>query len=102
MREVWEHYVSQYGKLVSKQGAARLVPTKKRISKVRARKKEGYSDDELKRAIDTVLSSEYHREHGFVDLELICRDQGHVEQYLLRSRNGKKPKNYWDRELPIL
>ena len=102
-RPVWEYYVQQYGKLVSDKGADRLVPTKKRISKVRARMGEGYSEDELKRAIDGVLNSEFHRENGFTDLELICRDQGKVEQYLARVKNGSNSKkDYWERELPIL
>lgn len=85
---VWHYYVEQYGKKISQRGASRLLPTKKRISKIRARKKEGYTDDELKRAIDGVLDSDFHRERHFLDIELICRDQGHVEQYIAWGQNG--------------
>ena len=57
------------------------VPTKRRLARIRARLKEGYTPAELRRAIDGVLCSEFHLRGGYTDIELICRDQAHVEQY---------------------
>lgn len=60
----------------------RQVATPRRMSRIRARLKEGYAVAQLKRAIDGVLASEYHLKGGYTDIELICRDQAHVERYM--------------------
>ena len=61
------------------------VPTARRLSKIKARLAEGYTVDQLKAAIDGVLASDYHLKGGYTDIELICRDQSHVERYMLRA-----------------
>lgn len=66
----------------------RMKPTPKRGSKVRARLGEGYSVEDLKQAARGCLSNPYNVEGGYLDIELICRDQAHVEQYMAWARNG--------------
>lgn len=61
------------------------VPTKRRLAKIRARLEEGYTPAELRSAIDGVLASEFHLAGGHTDIELICRDQAHVERYIRRA-----------------
>jgi len=68
------------------------LPTKRRVSKIKARLAEGYTVDDLKRAIDGVLSSDYHLKGGYTDIELICRDQAHVERYIAMSRKVGPPE----------
>ena len=62
------------------------VPTKRRLAKIRARLAEGYKPDDLRRAIDGVLASSFHLNGGYTDIELICRDQAHVDQYRAMKR----------------
>lgn len=66
------------------------VATAKRLAKIRARLREGYTPDDLRRAIDGVLASDFHIQNGYTDIELICRDQAHVDRYALLA--PKKPK----------
>lgn len=58
------------------------IPTARRLSKIKARLAEGYTVEDLKRAVEGVLASEYHLKGGYTDIELICRDQAHVERYI--------------------
>ena len=66
------------------------VATKRRLAKIRARLVEGYTAAELRSAIDGVLASEFHITGGHTDIELICRDQAHVDRYALLA--PKKPR----------
>jgi hypothetical protein len=66
-------------------GIERRVPMKatdKRLGKIRARMGEGYGEDDLKRAVDGCMGSDFNVKGGHVDIELICRDQSHVERYM--------------------
>ncbi len=56
--------------------------TDERLSKVKARLDEGRTPEELRRAVDGCLGNEYNVQRGYYDLELICRDDRHVSQYL--------------------
>lgn len=67
--------------------AARM--TDKRAGKVRARLKEGYTVEDLKQAVDGLLGNDWHVQRGFTDLELICRDQAHVEQYMIWGKGDE-------------
>lgn len=53
-----------------------------RQTKISARLKEGYSVDEIKQAIKNVSCSQYHIDAGYTDIELICRDQSHLDKYI--------------------
>jgi len=68
--------------------ASKLYPTRKpkfdrnRKGKVRARLAEGWSVEDLKRAVDGCASSKWHVDGGHKDIELICRDTPHVERFI--------------------
>lgn len=53
-----------------------------RETKIKARLNEGYSVDEIKQAIVNISSSQYHIDAGHTDIELICRDQSHLDKYI--------------------
>lgn len=61
-------------------------PTCKRLSLVRARLEEGHTVRDLKEAVDGCLGNKKNREGGFIDLELICRSDAKVVQYMSWSR----------------
>ena len=62
--------------------------TPKRRARIKARLKDS-TPDEIRRAITFVAGSEWHRERGHTDLELICRSRDKIEGYLARA--GVKP-----------
>ena len=73
-------------------------PTCKRLSKVQARLKDEYSVADLKQAVDGCLSNPFNVEGGFYDLELICRDDQHVTQYMHWARkDGGRQSGGYDR-----
>lgn len=77
--------VFNHWKLAMKHPNAKFTPERRR--RVEARLREGYTVDELKAAIDGCLLSTFHQGGNtdgkvFDDLELICRDGKHVEQFL--------------------
>lgn len=53
-----------------------------RETAIKGRLKEGYSVDEIKKAILNVSSSDYHISKGYTDIELICRNQVNLDKYL--------------------
>lgn len=68
----------------------------KRSRAIAARLKEGHSVDKLKQAIDGCKSSPWHqgknnRQTVYDDIELICRDSKHVEEFITRV-SGKSAK----------
>lgn len=59
----------------------------KRRKAIASRLKEGYSTDDLKRAIDGCMASPWHqgqngRKRKYDDIELICRDASKVDQFI--------------------
>ena len=75
-------------------------PTKKRTSKVAERLAEGFSVEDLKRAVRGCMSHEFNAAGGHVDLELICRDEAHTTRYMqLAKTNGRVTK---DLEVAVL
>ncbi len=82
VKEVFDYWV----KVMGKGPTAKL--TAERSSKVKARLRvDGYSVEQLKRAIDGCKVSAFHqgendKERRFEDLELICRDGKHVENFI--------------------
>lgn len=74
-------------------GHAHAQFTDKRRSRVMARLKQGYSVEQLQSAIRGNLASPFHSGQNdsgqkFDDLELVCRDGEHVEQFIAISENG--------------
>ena len=71
---------------------AKLTP--KRLQKINARLAEGYSEADLCRAVDGCKASPFHmgqNEHCTVydQLELICRDGEHIEQFMNYTTKGE-------------
>lgn len=68
---------------------AKLGKARERV--IAGRLAEGFTVDELKRAIDGIASSDWHKKEGHTDLTLILRDEAHVEKYagrrVQRTRN---------------
>lgn len=68
-----------------------------RETKIKTRLNEGYSVDEIKQAITNISFSQHHTEGGHTDIELICRDQSHLDKYIALGGNksvlggNKKP-----------
>lgn len=59
-----------------------------RKKKVLARLKQGYSVEDIKRAIVGYSKSQFHIEGNHTDLSLICRDSAHLEKFLDTSQQG--------------
>lgn len=88
---VFEYWRRARAEAIDKQGGPRMQPADFRRSKIQARLREGYEPDTLCRAVDGCLRSKRNVDGGHTDIELICRDQKHVEQYLAWSENGGPP-----------
>jgi len=86
--EVFSYWQDQRAKAVGKTSGPPMKPTRLRMSKIQRRLSEGYTGGELKEAVDGCLSNPRNLQGGHTDIELICRDQAHVEQYLAWYRNG--------------
>jgi len=79
--EIFDHWVSVMGKT----GAAKLTP--KRKKSIQARLRDGYTLDQVKRAIENCRSDpwsmgENDRHVPFNDLELICRSGEKLESFI--------------------
>lgn len=64
----------------------------KRKQKIHARLKDGYSLDDIKTAILGCRASPYHQGENdrgalYDDIELICRDGKHVDQFIKLAQN---------------
>jgi hypothetical protein len=102
VRLVFEHWT-----VVMNKPKAKLTGDRER--RIKARIREGYTVDDLKAAVDGCKASDFHqgrdpKSDGKVwdDLELICRDGKHVEQFMGHSKSPEpaKPKPKvapWDR-----
>jgi len=67
--------------------AGRIVLSKKREGKIKARLSEGYTKKDIKTAIMGCRKSPFHRGENdrktvYDDIELICRDPEHVEKFI--------------------
>jgi len=87
VRDVFEYWVMVMGKT----DKALLTPGRRQ--KIKARLREGYSVDQLKRAIDGCRASEFHqgmndKGRKFDDLDLICRSGEKVEQFIEYAAGG--------------
>jgi hypothetical protein len=74
--QVCKHYLSRYPR--------RVAQTKNQTTrrKIKARLQDGYTPEQLCKAIDGNASRAFNREGGFHDLELCVRDAKHVDLYL--------------------
>lgn len=86
-RRVFEHWRAVMGK------NGRTAFDDKRRKAVKARLKNGYSPEDLMRAVDGCAQTPHNagqndRGERFDDLELICRDAAHVDRFI---RNAQSP-----------
>jgi hypothetical protein len=67
--------------------------TADRRAKVRARLKEGYTTDDLIRAVQGAAKGAYTdaRGHTWDDLSLVCRSGSNVERFIDMAEGTKKP-----------
>ena len=84
---VFGYWRDRREQVLGRSSGPRIQPIKKRRFRIRARLAEGYTPDQLERAVDGCLSTDFNIRNGHTDIELICRDQQHVEQYLARADN---------------
>lgn len=75
----------------------RSVFDKKRRAAVEARLREGRSVEDLKKAIDGCAKNSWHmgqndRGRAYNDLELICRDAGHLEGFMANADTPPAPR----------
>ena len=93
----WREFRSR---ALAKRRGPPMQPTAKRRAAIRARLREGYTADQLIEAIRGCLSNRRNVVNGYTDIELICRDQGKVEQYRAwleaHQDDGGDP---WEQEL---
>lgn len=82
-REVFEHWVAGWKRVVRGVRVPKLDD--KRRGKIRARLREGFTVDDLKRAVDGLWLSTWHVENKRHDIELVCRDASHVDDFLLKA-----------------
>jgi len=94
---VYEHWVAARARAVNRNGRGPTPkPTPGRLGKVRARLGDGYSVEDLKTAVDGCLGNPFNIEGGFTDLELICRSDAKVEQYLAWAKKHRPPPSPTD------
>lgn len=78
VREVFDYWRKQSG-----HPRAKLSPLRR--SRIVARRKDGFTIEQLKAAIDGMLSSDFHRVNGHDDLELALRSIEKVEGFESRA-----------------
>ena len=88
------HRIFEYWQSVMNHPTAKLTP--KRSRKVRDRLAQGYTEADIRAAIDGCKASAFHQgltenSDGRVydDLELICRDGEHLEQFTNQNQQGE-------------
>ena len=87
-RLVFDHWV----KVMGKDKSTKFLPTTRRYKAVLARFKDGFSVDQLCRAVDGCKLTPHNmgqndRQTLYNDLELICRTVENVEKFIERSSN---------------
>lgn len=89
-RRIFEHW----HRVTGKNGNVKLTP--ERRMKVQARLKQGYSVDDILKAIDGCAASDFHMARGehkggtvFNDLTLICRNDTALEMFIERADEHK-------------
>lgn len=84
-QQVFEHWITKFGLA----GQTKFTEDRKR--RVRARLNEGYTVDRLKAAIDGCAASQWHREAGETDLELICRSASKTDKFIAKLKAAPPP-----------
>lgn len=94
IRDVWDHYCRRYAELHSESRADRMsLDACDRRSKIRARFREGYRPNDLKRAIDGCFYDDWHRARSKVELEYIIRNQTKTEDFITRFEQRESDRS---------
>lgn len=87
--------VLEYWKEKTEQPKARLLPERRAC--VAARMRQGFTVEDLCKAVDGLASSDFHmgrndptKVHN--DIRLVCRNGSNVERFMAMADNGGKPK----------
>jgi len=93
VQRVWNYYLAGWGKQFKRGNPPVLTEVRKR--KIRARFKEGFSEEDLTRACDGLWGHRWHLENGQTSPDLLFRDAKHVEQFrgYLEAPNGGNGAN---------
>jgi len=91
---VWKYWGEKRADRLTTNGlmARRRIPplSKARREVISVANRAGYTEEEMIRAVDFVLDSEYHLTNGYTDLTL-CLRLTKIEQYLInhaKAENG--------------
>jgi len=92
VEDVFNYWVTAMGKATS----TKLNP--KRTKLIKARLKDGYSTDDIKKAVDGCKNSPFHmgdNDNGskYNDIDLICRDGSKVESFIDANSRTPAPNN---------
>lgn len=92
IRAIFDHWRQAFGL----NGRSRLTPERRR--KIRARLRQGYSADRLKRAVEGCAGSKWHVEQGHTDLAWILHNGSRVERFeALPSASERTDFSMYDR-----
>lgn len=85
VQRVHEHYVAAWKRHIGGVRPPKL--DEKRRTRIRDRLRERFTVEDLCRACDGIFLSRFHmgdndRNKRFIDLELVCRDAKHVEEFM--------------------
>jgi hypothetical protein len=81
---VCDYYRDKYPKRVAQ---TKNAETRR---KIKARLAQGYTAEQLCRAIDGNAKSQFHREGNYHDLELCVRDEKHVDRFLVEFEQQER------------
>lgn len=85
----WKRHVSKRREFVLGDSRVdKVTLTHRRARCVKRRFDDGYTVDELKKAIVGMCSNEYNVRKGYDDLQLACRSQQKVDQYIRWAEDG--------------
>lgn len=78
VREIFDYW----RRVTSRNGRTQLTPTRRK--KIAARLKDS-TPEEIRSAIDGNWASDFHRDKGFTDIELICRSRDKLEEFAAKA-----------------
>ena len=88
---IFEFWICTFGKDKNK---TKLSDTRRR--KITQRLEQGYTVDDIKTAIVNCSKSDYHMAGGHTDIELICRDEVHIDRFLaMKPKTTAQPTKFY-------
>ena len=81
IHEVFDFWAERRAKVTGGSSKA-LKLSSGRAAKIKGRLGEGYTVEQLKRAVIGIFSNKFNIDGGHTDIELVCRDAAHVDRYI--------------------